>query len=505
MFAQSRAERSQSTLVVASDERGAQLTLGGLAAKAERLAAGLQSRGLAKGDVVGVQLPAWHEGVVTHAAVSMAGGVILPLVGSFGKAELSYILDQAGAKMVVTPGEWLGRDGSLAADEVFAETALEQHFAIGETGAQSAAPWHEVAGSDASFTPVEIAEDDLAMIIYTSGTTSMPKGVKHSHATLLAELRQHIDEELRPALSPWPPGHVAGCLGFMRYWVFGQHQILMDRWEPHLAAELIEKHRVYMTSGTPFHLGGLLDAADADGRDISSLQSYMAGATTIPPALIDRCAKVGLATFRAYGSTEHPTISSGDLDDPLELRLNTDGHLCEGVEVRIVDDDGVDLPLGEEGEIWSRGPDLFLGYVDASLDDEAFAEGGWFKTGDIGKLDADGNLAITDRKKDVIIRGGETLSSREIEDHVAAMKGVAEVAAVGMADERMGERICAFLRLSGDARIDIADIDAHFRERGVARFKTPEKVVIVDDFPRTASGKVQKNLLRQSLAEGAFD
>ena len=284
--------------------------------------------------------------------------------------------------------------------------------------------------------------------------------------------------------------------------MFGQPTVLMDRWDPNRAAALIEEHRTYATSGTPLHLGGLLDAAEDDDRDLSSLKSYLAGATTIPSALISRCAKTGLATYRCYGSSEHPTVSAGTPDDPLSLRQKTDGRLLEGVEVRIVDDDGRDLSYGTAGEIWTRGPDLFLGYLDEKLNEESFAPGGWYKTGDIGTLDADHNLTITDRKKDVIIRGGETLSSREIEDHIAAMDSVAEVACIAVPDQRHGEKVCAIVRLrSGTKSLSLEKLNTHFRERGIARVKTPEHVMVVEDFPRTASGKIQKAELRRAWTQ----
>lgn len=493
-------------LLVASAARPADLSHATIYRTAARLASRLHNLGIRPGDVVAVQLPAWAETVIAHAAIARLGAVILPLVMNFGAGELRFILNQSHAKAIITAGEWRGTDRSSAAAEILGETRLDHHIIVGDSDAEPAIFWSDLlAGEQVSLDPQPVTPDDLAMIVYTSGTTAAPKGVRHSHRTLTAELFSNLDPERRPNLSPWPPGHVAGCLGLMRFWACGVPTILMDHWDAHAAAQLIETHNIYATSGTPLHLGSLLDAAAEDERDLSSLASYLAGATTIPAALIERCRRAGLATFRAYGLSEHPTISQGAPDDPLALRLGSDGRLCPGVEVRIVDDAGRNLPRGEKGEIWSRGPDLFLGYVDPALDEEAFAEGGWFKTGDIGRLDPDNNLTITDRKKDVIIRGGETLSSREIEELLAAMPGVREAAVVGLPDERMGERICAVVRLAPGFSPDIAAVDAHFRECGVARTKTPEHIVALEDFPRTASGKVQKAVLRTMIAGPARD
>lgn len=485
-------------LIVDSETRKIASNVSSVMKKAKAVAGNLQAQAIGRESVVAIQLPAWEEAVIAQLAVTLIGGIIVPLTPGFGASELGFIADQIRPVAVITSGEWNGHDFSGAMAEIAAERNIV-HYSIEPSHAPEVQSFSSLTSAKTTYTAPSITSDDLAMIVYTSGTTSAQKGVKHTHATLLAELRQNIDDELRAVLSPWPPGHIAGCLGLMRFWAFGQPTILMDRWDPQRAAKLVEEHRIYGTSGTPLHLGGLLDAAEDGGYDLSSLTSYLAGATTIPAAIIDRCAKIGLATFRAYGSSEHPTISAGAPEDPLALRQGSDGHLSDGVRVRIVDDDGNDQPTGQEGEIWSNGPDLFLGYVDASLDEDAFAPGGWYKTGDIGRLDSANNLTITDRKKDIIIRAGETLSSREIEEHLAAIPGVLEAAVIGLPDERYGERICAVIRQQGAVELGVDDIDRHFRERGVARFKTPEHVVNITDFPRTTSGKIQKNILRKKI------
>jgi len=187
-------------------------------------------------------------------------------------------------------------------------------------------------------------------------------------------------------------------------------------------------------------------------------------------------------------------------DDPLDKRLSTDGRPNAGVEVRIVDDFGADLPVGAEGEVAVRGAERFAGYTDHALDTASFLAGGWFLTGDIGKLDAEGFLAITDRKKDIIIRGGENVSSREVEELLLQVPGVREAAAIGAPDARLGERICAVLLVEPDATVTLEGIDQVFRNIGVARQKTPEVLVVLDEFPRTPTRKVQKAELRRMLA-----
>jgi acyl-CoA synthetase (AMP-forming)/AMP-acid ligase II len=220
------------------------------------------------------------------------------------------------------------------------------------------------------------------------------------------------------------------------------------------------------------------------------------GAAAVPPGLVRRADRAGVTAYRSYGSSEHPTVSCGLPSDELDRRAGTDGRLQPRCTVRIVDDDDRDA---HEGEILTRGPELFLGYVDKALDEEAFTDG-WFRTGDIGRLDEEGFLTITDRKKDIIIRGGENLSSKEIEDVLLEHPAIAEAAVVGVPDPVLGERACAVVVLRKDspqATLALGDLLAHFQAAGVARQKTPEYLLVREALPRTPAGKVQKFLLRQ--------
>jgi cyclohexanecarboxylate-CoA ligase len=261
----------------------------------------------------------------------------------------------------------------------------------------------------------------------------------------------------------------------------------------------VQDHRVTTTAGAPFHLASLLDEAERQGSDLSSVKSYMVGAASVPTTLVERADAAGMPVYRAYGSTEHPVITTGTPTDPVARRAGTDGSLTPGNEIRLLDDDGIEVGTGRDGEIVSRGPELFVGYRDATLDADAFLPGGWFRTGDIGRLDADGYLTITDRKKDIIIRGGEKIASKEVEDLLARHPAVAEAAAVGRPDERYGERVAVFVLLRDGHTIDLPEIARHFASLGVARQKTPEHVEFVDALPRNPSGKVRKVELRERL------
>jgi acyl-CoA synthetase (AMP-forming)/AMP-acid ligase II len=284
-----------------------------------------------------------------------------------------------------------------------------------------------------------------------------------------------------------------------RFLAAGVPLVLMDQWDAALAAELVEKHRITSSSGTPFHLSGMMEAADRTGRDLSSLRHYLVGAAPVPTSLVERCKAQNLAVYHCYGSSEHPTVTSGTVDDPLDKQLNTEGRAIPGSEMRFVDDDGKDVPAGCDGEICTRGPELFLGYLDATLNETAFLPGGWYRTGDIGRLDEDGYLLITDRKKDIIIRGGENISSKEVENILLAHPSIAEVAVVAAPDDRMGEVVRACVVLRENKTLDLEAVRAFFSSAGIAKQKTPERLTIHDVLPRNASGKVLKHVLRATI------
>jgi acyl-CoA synthetase (AMP-forming)/AMP-acid ligase II len=339
-----------------------------------------------------------------------------------------------------------------------------------------------------------------ALLVYTSGTTAEPKGVQHSHRTLLAEVASLAGTRdgavNRRDLALFPPGHVAGLLGLLRMLLLGTPTVVLEAWDQVLAARLVDEFGVTYAVGAPIQATGLLDERDRGTASLGTLVEFMTGAANVPPALIERAQQAGITAYRTYGSSEHPTITTGTTADPLAKRATTDGRVIEGCEIRIVDDEGRDVA---EGEIVSRGPDLFLGYTDPKLTRTAFYPGGWYRTGDVGRVDSDGYLTITDRKKDIIIRGGENISPKEVEDILAEHPAITEVAVVGMRDERLGERVCAFAVLRPGTRLTLDDVRAHFATAGVARQKTPERVVIADELPRTPSGKVQKFALRRRL------
>jgi acyl-CoA synthetase (AMP-forming)/AMP-acid ligase II len=490
--------------VVFHGSAGAELTttLGELVARGERVAAGFQRLGLEPGDAVAIQVPNWAEGAVAHIAGWLAGAVVVPIVPIYGPREVGFILRQSGARAFVVARRWRDRDCAALLSRLPELAGLGHVAVIGDELAGTVA-WAALEAETAPLRPPVVQPDDRCLLVYTSGTTADPKGVQHSHNTLLAEVhimaaRRDAGADVR-ALAAFPSGHVAGVLGLLRLLVRGVPTVVMDAWDGAAAARLVAEHRLTSSSGAPVYLATLLDEAERSGCDLSSLTEYMTGAANVSPALIERAARAGIAAYRGYGSSEHPTISSGHPDDPEVKRATTDGRITPGSEVRIVDADGRDLGEAADGEIVARGPEQFLGYLDAALDAGAFFPGRWLRTGDIGHLDADGYLTVTGRKKDIIVRGGEKISAKEVEDVLLGHPAVAEAAVVGAPDERYGERVCAFVVPRPGTSLDLDEVRLHFAAAGLARQKTPERLVIAAALPRTAAGKVRKHLLRDQM------
>ena len=503
--------------VVASDVRPRETELGALVAEAERVAGALQAHGVQAGDVVAIQLPNWYEGAIAQAAAALAGAVVLPIVQIYGPREVGFILRESRAKLFVLPGTWRGRYypdmlGELGelpglAAAVVVDDARPPGAGSGEPGAPTVLTWDELATRAKPFAEPVIDSSSLAAMVYTSGTTADPKGVQHTNASVLAEVMSHAASNATGPgtshLAVFPSGHIAGFIGLLRMLVHGSPTVTMDQWDIGKAARLVDEYQVTYTSGAPVHLAGMLDAKERGEASLASLSEYLVGGASVPPSLVARADAAGVIAYRCYGSSEHPTISTGVVGDSLQKRSNTDGRVIAGNEVRIIDAGGNDVAAGVDGQVVTRGAELFAGYRDDNLNADAFGGGGWFHTGDIGNIDADGYLTITDRMKDIIVRGGENISSKEVEDVLSSHPRVAEVAAVGAPDERYGERVAVFVILREGTELTIAEVGEHFRAAGVARQKTPESVFVVDSLPRTAAGKVQKFGLRERLKDGA--
>jgi cyclohexanecarboxylate-CoA ligase len=489
-------------LVFASGDGERATTLGALVSDAEQVAGALQARGIGPGDVVAVQLPGSYEGAVIQAAVGLCGAVLLPVVMIYSAREMDFVLRRSGATAVFLPREHRGRPhADVVLRGLSGLPALKFTVVVGDdVPGHGAAGYAELlrqrAGTHRRPSP---DPGDRAVLMYTSGTTAEPKGVQHSHRTLLAEATSRVYTLNGPGarhLGLFPPGHMAGLLSLLRILLLGTPTVIMQAWDAALAASLIDRHAVTSCGGAPVQLSGLLDQQAKGTATLGTLRECLTGAAPVPPSLIRRADATGITAFRSYGSSEHPTVSTGTIADCLARRAGTDGRLLAGNQVRLVDPDGRDVPDGRDGEIVTRGPELFAGYTDPALNAAAFLPGGWFRTGDVGRIDADGYLTVTDRLKDIIIRGGENISAKEVEDLLVTHPAVADVAVIPVPDPVLGERVCAVVVARPGCTFDVEQAREHFAAAGAARQKTPESVVMVDELPRTPSGKVRKDVLR---------
>jgi acyl-CoA synthetase (AMP-forming)/AMP-acid ligase II len=456
--------------------------------QARRLAAGLRRRGVQAGAVVALQLPNWMEAAVSFWASAFLGAVVVPIVHFYGRKELGHILTTAKPKVFLTVEEF-GRmrfQPDLCADVPIVGLVGDSSF----TDLLDEPPLEGTVPADPA---------GPALIAFTSGTTRDPKGVVHSHQTLVFETRQLLSN-YPPGrgrqLTATPVGHFIGMVGaFLIPVLEGSPIDLCDVWDPGKVLRLMETEDLSIGGGPPYFVTSLLDHPECTDAHRSRFSTVGLGGSTVPAAVTRRLADLGMFVYRSYGSTEHPSITGSAPSAPEHKRLYTDGNPRPGVEIK----------LTEDGEILSRGPDLCLGYVDEAMTAKAFDAEGWYHTGDVGVLDEDGYLTITDRKSDVIIRGGENISALEVEEVLLAMPQVAEAVVVAAPDARLGERVAAVLRIRAGASMPtLDDVRAHFERAGVARQKWPEELHEVPagaDYPRTASGKVQKVRVRQQVRD----
>lgn len=450
---------------------------------ARRLAAGLRARGVGPGDVIALQLPNWVEAAAGFWASALLGAVTVPIVHFYGRKELGYILRTAKPKVFLT-AQRFGRlefQPDLAAGIPIVGVVDRDFDAL-----LAAEPMAGVLPTDPA-TP--------AVIAFTSGTTKDPKGVVHSHQTLGFETRQLaglMPRDRGAQVTGAPVGHFIGMLNALLIPVLDGMPInLLDVWDAGKVLALLADG-LTIGGGATYFVTSLIDHPDFEiTKHFDGMRYAGLGGSSVPATVTSRLTDLGVTVFRSYGSTEHPSITGSPYSAPLPKRVYTDGNPMEGVEI----------VLAEDGEILSRGPDLCLGYLDDELTAQAFDDEGWYHTGDVGSLDADGYLTIVDRKADFIIRGGENISALEVEEALLGVPAIAEVAVVAAPDERLGEHAAAVLRLlAGHAAPTLDELRAHLQGVGLARQKWPEEIHTVEDFPRTPSGKIQKVLLRRDIA-----
>jgi acyl-CoA synthetase (AMP-forming)/AMP-acid ligase II len=486
-------------------EGSTQLTCGAAWDQALRLAGFFLRRGLKPGDVVAFQLPNWIESAVLALATRMTGLIVNPIPPIYRESELGYILADCGAKLVFVPEMFRKHPHAAMIGALRPELpTLEDVIVLRGTGDLT---WEQaLAGAPAAEADLpKVDPSAVMMVMYTSGTTGKPKGVMHIHYAFDHRVRTMGEAwGIGPddvVFMPSPVSHITGAFwAFDMPWIRGSRSVLIDVWTAEDGIRCIEDNRCTVSGGaTPF-LQQLLDTARTKPGALSTLRLFFCGGTTVSPGLIQHASAAfpQALFFRAYGSTEMTCATMGIIDrSQAELGAQTDGVILYPTEIRILDAvTDVLVEDGEEGEILARGPGLFVGYLRPADNAGNFESDGFFRMGDLGCRVRGNYLVITGRKKDIIIRSGENISPKEVEDLLFTHPAVAEIAIVAMPSTATGEKGCAFIIPRSGQSIDLPEIRRFLDGAGLARQKYPEHVVVVDDLPRVPSGKVKKDVLR---------
>ncbi|EHH8804564.1 medium-chain fatty-acid--CoA ligase [Escherichia coli] len=491
------------------DNHGASYTYSALDHAASCLANWMLAKGIESGDRIAFQLPGWCEFTVIYLACLKIGAVSVPLLPSWREAELVWVLNKCQAKMFFAPTLFKQtRPVDLILPLQNQLPQLQQIVGVDKLApATSSLSLSQIIADNTPLTmAITTHGDELAAVLFTSGTEGLPKGVMLTHNNILASERAYCarlnltwqDVFMMPA----PLGLATGFLhGVTAPFLIGARSVLLDIFTPDACLALLEQQRcTCMLGATPF-VYDLLNLLEKQPADLSALRFFLCGGTTIPKKVARECQQRGIKLLSVYGSTESSPHAVVNLDDPLSRFMHTDGYAAAGVEIKVVDDARKTLPPGCEGEEASRGPNVFMGYFDEpELTARALDEEGWYYSGDLCRMDEAGYIKITGRKKDIIVRGGENISSREVEDILLQHPKIHDACVVAMPDERLGERSCAYVVLKAPHHsLSLEEVVAFFSRKRVAKYKYPEHIVVIEKLPRTASGKIQKFLLRKDI------
>ncbi len=489
-----------------------------------RLTVGFRDAGVGAGDRVAVQLPNWSEFVVVVAALARLGAITVPIMPIYRREEVGHVLDDAAVSAVVTPStfkdfDFLAMYRALAAHrpdlhtivvvrgDAAAEDCPDDGAATVRTLTSITPAVHPAATESELGTPV--GADDPFVIVYTSGTTAHPKGCVHTFNTYVSGARAlgvafaYTEDDVQ--FGPSPVTHTTGLVtSVLLPLIYGAATHFMPDWDPVRGLAEIEHYRCTASVTATAFIQMLLDAYDPQRHDASGLRLWVSAGAPIPRTIVERARRIlpQAKILSLYGRSENLcTTTCTAVDDP-ERALTSDGAALPFSEVQVVDELGARVPVGEEGDIAYRGPSHMLGYLNRPEETAAlFTPGGFSRSGDLGRMDADGYVRVTGRTKDIIIRGGMNISVREIEDLLADHPGIARAAAVGMPDRRLGERVCVYVvPADPSAPPSLHTLKDYLLDKGVAVQKVPERVEVADALPMTATGKVQKHLLRQDIA-----
>lgn len=482
----------------------------------DRVALGLKHYGLEKGDVLSLQLPNWNEFIILHLAATRLGAITNPLVPIYRDREIDYMIKMTETKMLVIPDMFRNFDYTEMVVRLRDEWPhMEKVFVVGEKIPKNmeafsklfAYPWENEADR-ASLDLIDIHPNDITEIIFTSGTTGNPKGVMHTHNTLCVSTDYWIDRlRLQADDVMFMASTFAHQTGFA-YGVrlplhLGGTGVYQDIWNPNEFIERIPKEKITFTAGaTPF-LQDTLQVEGLEKEDLSSFRIFVALGAPVPRSLVkDAKKKVDFSIIAGWGQSENGLVTLTSLDDTEEKLTNTDGFAFPGMEVKVVDEEFKVCPPNTEGSLISRGPAQFVGYLKKMDVTRKEHQDGWFITGDRAVMDEEGYIRITGRDKDIIIRGGENIPVAYIENILYEHPYIENAQVVAMPDPRLQEKACAFISFKqGEKQLTLVDLQKYLEVKRVAKQYWPEHLEVVDEFPRTPSGKIQKFRLREYIVQ----
>ncbi|MCF8565040.1 AMP-binding protein [Alicyclobacillus tolerans] len=489
------------------------LTFRELYEQVTRFAGSLRAHGVGLGDVVSFQMPNWCESVVIHQAAAMIGAISNPIIPIYRKKEVRYILTESQTKVLVIPAVFRNFNYLEQTREIAEECPVLQRIVVIDKFEQrpELVGDREVAFSEfmKAGTPHPVVQPvgkaDPALLLYTSGTTANPKGVIHTHNTLIHEnktmIRRYELGRDDVVFMPSPVTHITGLLyGLELPFMIQGKVVLQDIWDPIQAIKFLTEEQCTWSVGATLFLRDIVQGLSESDRTKIRLKAFCCGGADVPPSLITHAAsELGCYVTRVYGSSEYPTLTACGYDDPLEKAAHTDGRMFEGSFAKILNPNGTEAKTGEVGELAVKGPEMFLGYLQSELNPDSFTDDGFFLTGDLAVFDSDGYLEIKGRKKDIIIRGGENISVKEVEDLLFQHPSIASVAVVAVPDDKMGEKACACVVPQADATLSLSDVRRFLVDQGIAMQKIPEYLEILQEMPMTPSGKIKKFVLRDAM------
>ena len=477
-------------------------SLGGLRTWSQQLADSLRSDGVGPGDRILIQLPNCVEQVASILAAWHLGAIAVPVLPLLRARELAGVVRQIKPAAVIVADARGSRRPTIEFESSLAGYRPRVRWSVGNgTPGWSRFPEPNPQFDSAAVAPLPGFDgpDACVLVLFTSGTTAGPKGVRHDSRSLLAEVGSYrssaslTDRDV--VFNPAPIAHIGAVVTTVLVpWLIGSPVVLLEQWDSAKAHAIITREKVTFAVGAPLFLRELVQLYESQDYIGHRVERFQTGAAPTSADLLVRADAIGVTAWRAWGMTEAPTMSYGTVSDPLDKRANFDGRVEPGTEVVAADENGDTLAPGYEGELWIRSPKQMLGYL--ALDDEHQPADGWMRTGDLGTVDADGWVTITGRLKDIINRGGEKFSAREVENAICEHPAIESAAVVGVPEPRLGEQVVAYVVVREDIKYPGFDaIIDHLVALRIAAQKFPVKIIVMDAFPVTPTGKVKKRTL----------